>query len=33
MRVTDSDDIIEAADRKFEKGLFKEAHASTSAKR
>lgn len=24
--MTDSDDIIEAADRKFEKGLFKEAH-------
>ena len=26
VRVTDSDDIIEAADREFEKGLFKEAH-------
>lgn len=26
MRVTDSDKIIEAADREFEHGLFKEAH-------
>lgn len=26
MRVTHSDDIIEAAEREFEKGLFKEAH-------